>query len=85
MYKFKQFLSLAGVEMSYFVFQNWTSRPPFLQSYILCNTVGRDVGDPHVAGPDVPHPYINPYLPNVISPIASNCGSFLTKCGIFWN
>ena len=30
--------------MSYFCLQNWTSGPPFLQSYILCYTRGPDVG-----------------------------------------
>ena len=29
-------------------FQNWTSGPPFLQSYILCYTRGPDVGGPDV-------------------------------------
>ena len=35
------------------LFQNWTSRPPFLQFYILCNTGGPDVGGPDVGGLDV--------------------------------
>ena len=34
-------------------FQNWTSRPPFLQFYILCNTEGPDVSIPDVGGPDL--------------------------------
>ena len=36
--------------------QNWTSRPPLLQSYILCDTGGPDVGGPDVGGPDVGGP-----------------------------
>ena len=37
-------------------FQNWTSGPPLLQCYILCNTGGPDVGGPDVGGPDVRGP-----------------------------
>ena len=37
-------------------FQNLTFRPPFLQSYILCDSGGPDVGGPNVEGPDVRFP-----------------------------
>ena len=37
-------------------FQNCTSLPPLLQSYILCDTGGPDVGGTDVGGPDVGGP-----------------------------
>ena len=33
-------------------FQNWTSRPPLLQFYILCDSGGPDLGGTDVGGPD---------------------------------